>query len=231
MNLVNLEQMLHAIAIDYQLTASATGLSAPSAAVLAALRQVPREEFVLPEMRAYAHADNALPIACGQTISQPFIVALMTDLLQLQPGQRVLEIGTGSGYQAAVLACLVEQVFSLEIVPELADTARQRLRDLGYANIRMQIGDGYHGWPEQAPFDAIIVTAAADHVPEPLLQQLRSNGRMVIPVGCPSRHQVLRLIEKDDGGKLTSRDILDVSFVPLVGEHQPTSDTESSPAP
>jgi protein-L-isoaspartate(D-aspartate) O-methyltransferase len=229
MNPADLEQMLHAIAIDFQLTASATGLPGPSAAVLAALRQVPREKFVLPEMRAYAHADSALPIACGQTISQPFIVALMTDLLQLQAGQRVLEVGTGSGYQAAVLACLVEQVFSIEIIPDLADTARQRLQGLGYNNIQMKIGDGYHGWPEQAPFDAIIVTAAADHVPEPLLQQLRPAGRMVIPVGCPSRHQVLRLIEKDGGGKLTSRDILDVSFVPLVGEHEPTSHTESSP--
>jgi protein-L-isoaspartate(D-aspartate) O-methyltransferase len=229
MNPADLEQMLHAIAIDYQLTASSTGLPAPSAAVLSALRQVPREAFVSPKMRAYAHANSALPIACGQTISQPFIVALMTDLLQLQPGQRVLEIGTGSGYQAAVLASLVEQVFSLEIVPDLAQSARLRLQHLGYDHLRLKIGDGYHGWPEEAPFDAIIVTAAADHVPKPLLQQLRAPGRMIIPVGCPSRHQVLRLIEKAAQGTVTRRDILDVSFVPLVGEHQPTSPTESSP--
>jgi protein-L-isoaspartate(D-aspartate) O-methyltransferase len=222
MEAADLEQMLYAIAIDYELTASATELHQPSPSVMAALRQVPREEFVLPQMRHYAHADCPLPIACGQTISQPFIVALMTDLLQTQPGQRVLEIGTGSGYQAAILCCLVKQVYSLEIVAELAETARQRLQRLGYDNVLTRIGDGYHGWPEQAPFDAIIVTAAADHVPEPLLQQLRAGGRMVIPVGYPSRHQVLRLIEKDGQGQLSSRDILDVAFVPLVGDHEPT---------
>jgi protein-L-isoaspartate(D-aspartate) O-methyltransferase len=225
MNPANLEQMLHAIAIDYELTASATGLRAPSPLILDALRHVPREEFVSPEMRHYAHADSALPIACGQTISQPFIVALMTDLLQPQPGHRVLEVGAGSGYQTAILACLVGQVYSIEIISELANTARQRLQRLGYENIRIKVGDGYHGWPEHAPFDAIIVTAAADHVPEPLLQQLRPGGRMVIPVGCPSRHQVLRLIEKDGQGAPTSRDILDVSFVPLVGEHEPGNRT------
>jgi protein-L-isoaspartate(D-aspartate) O-methyltransferase len=223
MNPADLEQMLHAIAIDYELTASATGLHAPSPKVLEALRHVPRDEFVLPEMRLYAHADSALPIACGQTISQPFIVALMTDLLMEQAGLRVLEVGTGSGYQAAILACLFEQVYSLEIVTELADAARQRLQSLGYGNVRIRNDDGYHGWSEHAPFDAIIVTAAADHVPEPLVQQLRPGGSMMIPVGCPDRHQVLRLLEKDAQGVLTSRDILDVRFVPLVGEHEPAT--------
>ena len=166
-------------------TIEARGVSSPG--VLEAMRKVPRHRFVPKEYLDQAYEDHPLPIGYGQTISQPYIVAWMTELLDLQPGEKVLEIGTGSGYQAAVLAELEDiEVYSIEIVPELAESAMQRLKDLGYAGIRLKQGDGYYGWPEYAPFDAIIVTAAPDHLPSPLVKQLEQGGRIVIPIGSPA---------------------------------------------
>ena len=185
--------------------------------VLAAMAKVPREEFVPQNMRAQSYADSALPIGHDQTISQPFIVAYMTEQLRLQPTDRVLEIGTGSGYQAAVLAELAKDVYTIEIVEPLAKDASARLAQLGYNNAHVKIGDGYQGWPEVAPFDAIIVTCAPDKVPEPLAQQLKEGGRMIIPVGTGMMDQQLYLLEKKDG-ELAQRAILPVRFVPMAGE-------------
>jgi protein-L-isoaspartate(D-aspartate) O-methyltransferase len=184
--------------------------------VLRAMRSVPRHEFVLPEHRSLAYADRPLPIGLGQTISQPYIVALMTELIDPEPGDRLLEVGTGSGYQAAVAAELVAEVFSIEIVPELARTAAERLERLGVANVTVRAGDGYLGWPEHAPFDGILVTAGADHVPQPLVDQLRPGARMVIPVGDTSSDQVLQVIEKLPNGEVDVRDVALVRFVPLT---------------
>ncbi len=184
--------------------------------VLAAMRAVPRHEFVPAEMRAHAYADTPLPIGHGQTISQPYIVAFMTEQLALQPTQRVLEIGTGSGYQAAVLAKLVAEVFTIEIVEPLAQRAAADLARLGFKNVQVRAGDGYQGWPEAAPFDAIIVTCAPDHVPEPLVRQLKEGGRMVIPVGEFGAQQ-LYVLEKR-GGKIERRAVLPVRFVPMTGK-------------
>ena len=186
------------------------------ARVLAAMRAVPRHEFVPAELRARAYEDSPLPIGHGQTISQPYIVAFMTEQLAPQPGQRVLEIGTGSGYQAAVLSKLVAEVFTIEIVEPLATRAAADLARLGCKNVRVRAGDGYQGWPDAAPFDAIIVTCAPDHVPEPLVRQLREGGRMVIPVG-EDGVQELCVLEKRDG-KIERRAVLPVRFVPMTGE-------------
>ncbi|MFQ3595800.1 MAG: protein-L-isoaspartate(D-aspartate) O-methyltransferase [Sphingomonadaceae bacterium] len=188
--------------------------------VLAALRAVPRAAFVLPEWRAEAEADTALPIAHGQTISQPTIVALMTHLIRPEAGHRVLEIGTGSGYQAAVLSPLVDEVFTIEIIPELAASARAALARQGYANVQVRVGDGFAGWPEEAPFDGILVTAAAPRVPAPLVAQLKPGGRMVIPVGPAGGIQRLVLVEKDKDGVVRERPVTDVRFVPMTGEAQ-----------
>jgi len=185
--------------------------------VLAALAKVPREAFVPENMRAQSYADSALPIGHDQTISQPFIVAYMTEQLRLQPTDRVLEIGTGSGYQAAVLAELAKDVYTIEIVEPLAKDASARLAQLGYNNAHAKIGDGFHGWPEVAPFDAIIVTCAPDKVPQPLTQQLKEGGRMIIPVGTGMMDQQLYLLEKKDG-ELAQRAILPVRFVLMAGE-------------
>jgi protein-L-isoaspartate(D-aspartate) O-methyltransferase len=185
--------------------------------VLAAMAKVPREVFVPENMRAQSYADSALPIGHEQTISQPFIVAYMTEQLRLQPTDRVLEIGTGSGYQAAVLAELAKDVYTIEIVEPLAKEASARLARLDYNNAHVKIGDGYQGWPEVAPFDAIIVTCAPDKVPEPLAQQLKEGGRMIIPVGSGMMDQQLYLLEKKDG-ELAQRAILPVRFVPMAGE-------------
>jgi protein-L-isoaspartate(D-aspartate) O-methyltransferase len=182
-----------------------------------AMEQVPRDSFVLPEMIDRAFDDGPLPIGQGQTISQPYIVALMTDLLEPQPTQNILEIGTGSGYQAAILAQLVQQVYSLEIITSLAVEAADLLFRLGYSNIEVKTGDGHTGWPEHAPYDGIIITAAATHLPPALIDQLRPGGRLVIPVGRPYLSQELVLIQKDLAGKLHSKDILDVAFVPMTG--------------
>lgn len=194
--------------------------------VLAALRRVPRHRFVPEAYRAHAYEDNPLPIGEDQTISQPYIVGLMSELADVQPGERVLEIGTGSGYQAAVLAELAspEQVYTIEILPSLAETARRTLDALGYTAIHTKVGDGYLGWPEAAPFDAIVVTAAPEHVPQPLTEQLAAGGRLVIPVGPGGIHQTLRVITKRPDGSFDSRDVIPVAFVPLVRE-------KSSPSP
>ncbi len=183
--------------------------------VLSAMRSVPRHEFVPEELRPGAYRDAPLPIGEGQTISQPYIVALMTEALGLEGGEKVLEVGTGSGYQAAVLDEIVDQVFTVEIHESLAQRARETLAHLGYADIQVRAGDGYRGWPEEAPFDAIVVTAAPDHVPEPLLQQLRVGGRLVLPVG--RKRQVLQVWTRTEEG-FENRNLVPVQFVPMTGE-------------
>ncbi len=187
--------------------------------VMSAMLTVPRHEFVPAEQREYAYENRPLPIGYGQTISQPYIVALMTDLLELTEESKLLEIGTGSGYQAAVAAQLVKTVYTIEIVEPLAKEADRRFQRLGYGNIVNKAGDGYYGWTEYAPFDAIIVTAAASHVPPPLVRQLKPGGRMVIPVGSRFQTQQLLLITKDGAGIIRTRQILPVRFVPLTGKH------------
>ena len=184
--------------------------------VLAAISKVPREEFVPQDSRAASYTDQPLPIGYGQTISQPYIVAFMTEQLRLSKNDRVLEIGTGSGYQAAVLAELVAEVYSIEIVEPLEKTAEATLQRLGYKNVHAKVGDGYKGWPEHAPFDAITVTCAPDHVPKPLIDQLKEGGRMIIPVGSFG-DQELYLLEKKNG-QLQRRAVLPVRFVPMAGE-------------
>jgi protein-L-isoaspartate(D-aspartate) O-methyltransferase len=187
--------------------------------VLLVLGRVPRHEFVAPLLRFNAYDNRPLPIGHGQTISQPYIVAVMTDYAKVGAGDTALEIGTGSGYQAAVLAELGAKVSSIEIVEPLALEAAARLRRLGYAGVATKIGDGYHGWPERGPFDVIVVTAAASHVPPPLLRQLKPGGRMVIPIGAPFQTQQLVLVEKRDDGAVTTRQMMPVRFVPLTGGH------------
>ncbi len=204
------------IAAEFAETANTTGRHALSAPVRAALASVPRETFVPPSERFLAYLNCPLPIGHGQTISQPYIVAIMTELLDLKPTDTVLEIGTGCGYQTAILARLAAHVASVEIVEDLAVAASQRLAALGYRNIDFKIGDGAAGWPERGPFDAIIVTAAAAAVPAALLAQLKPGGRMVIPLGRPSEPQTLQRIEKHADGTITARDVLPVAFVPLV---------------
>lgn len=194
-----------------------TGRITLSPRVMAAMGKVERHRFVPPDSATQAYLSRPLPIGEGQTISQPFVVALMTDLLEVSPGEKVLEIGTGSGYQAAVLAELGARVFSIEILPALARAADQALRDAGYAGILLRVGDGWVGWPEQAPFDAIIVTAAPDRMPVRLVEQLRPGGRMVIPLGPQGEAQELIVAEKQVDGSLLRRRVLPVSFVPLVG--------------
>jgi protein-L-isoaspartate(D-aspartate) O-methyltransferase len=184
--------------------------------VLEAMRTVPRHEFVADAYKADAYSDTPLPTSHGQTISQPYIVALMTELAEPKPEHRVLEVGTGSGYQAAILSGLVRDVYSIELVAELASTARQRLDRLGYKNIRVRQGDGYLGWPEVAPFDSILVTAGAPEIPQPLVRQLKPGGKMIIPVGDVSGDQVLQVVEKDAEGKVRVRNVIPVRFVPLL---------------
>lgn len=188
--------------------------------VLAAMRRVPRHVFVPAELRNQAYENWPLPIGYEQTISQPYIVALMTDFLDVDSDDIVLEVGTGSGYQAAVLAELAAHVYTIEIVKPLARQAAKRLAKLGYANVTTRIGDGYQGWPSHAPFDAIIVTAGADHVPPPLIQQLKPGGKMIIPVDDGLFSQDLTLVEKSPSGAVEMRKLLPVRFVPLTGDHQ-----------
>lgn len=186
-----------------------------NARVLQAMRTVPRHEFVPEQLVDHAYEDRALPIEQNQSISQPYIVALMTELLDPRKSDRVLEIGTGTGYQAAVLSGLVRQVYTIELLDELATSARQRLRRLGYSNVEVRAGDGYAGWPEQAPFDKIIVTAAPESVPQALVNQLKPGGVMVIPAGSFGR-QDLTVVEKDRKGTVRTRTVLPVQFVPMV---------------
>ncbi len=188
--------------------------------VLKAMRVVPRHAFVRPAEQRYAYIDRPLPIDMDQTISQPFIVAFMTDALKLNHDSKVLEIGTGSGYQAAVCAEIAQKVYTIEIVEKLARSAKKRLKELGYPNVFVRAGDGYFGWPEHGPFDAIIGTAAAGHIPEPLVKQLKPGGRMILPHGSPRGFQYLVLITKDKKGKLLREEVLEVRFVPMTGEVQ-----------
>jgi protein-L-isoaspartate(D-aspartate) O-methyltransferase len=206
--------MVAEIAAESVFASGETGKAALDPRVLEAMGRVPRHEFVPLELRPYAYANTPLPIGCDKTISQPYICALMTDLLQLEPGDRVLEIGSGMGYQAAVLAGLARAVYSVEIIPELHQQAKRRLGKL--ANVELRLGNGYYGWPEHAPFDKIICTAAPDLVPPPLLQQLKPGGRMAIPAGLADA-QRLMLVEKDKSGKTSLREVLRVRFSLLEG--------------
>lgn len=185
-------------------------------AVVQAMRSVPREEFVPDHLRRAAYDDRALPIACGQTISQPSVVAFMTEQLALRPGDRVLEIGTGSGYQAAVLAVIVREVYTIERLPALAKAAAARLTRLGVMNVHVRTGDGTLGWPEAAPFDAAMITAAAPEVPPAVVDQVREGGRVILPLGGPFEDQVLVLLERRPGGELAQRRLWPVRFVPLI---------------
>jgi protein-L-isoaspartate(D-aspartate) O-methyltransferase len=213
------QAMLQLIEQEVLLTAKYIGSERLSAEVAAAMGSVPRHAFVPRDQRRYAYENRPLAIGYGQTISQPYIVALMTELARLRQGDRVLEVGTGSGYQAAVLAQLTDQVFTIEIIEPLGRRAAERFREQGYDSIQARIGDGYYGWQEAAPFDVILVTAAADHIPPPLIRQLKPGGRMVIPVGGRFQVQQLLLVEKDEQGRVTTRQILPVRFVPLTGDH------------
>ena len=210
-------RLLKEIAAEAQSTAGYTGIAAFAPRVMAALAAVPRHEFVPAEERISAYLDIPLPIGHGQTISQPYIVALMTDLLELEPGAKVLEVGAGSGYQAAVLAKLAREVHAVEIVPVLARACRERLARLGIANVTVHEGDGAAGLPDEAPFEAIMVTAAARRVPPALVEQLKPGGRMAIPLGEPWSTQELVLLEKKARGETDMRPVLPVRFVPLTG--------------
>lgn len=217
------EEMRRAMVADIRVIARNVGPVAGKSAigphVLNVMERVPRHLFVPKALRSHAYEDRPLPIGYGQTISQPYIVALMTDLLGLEGGDSVLEVGTGSGYQAAVLAHLVRRVHTIEIVPELAEISARLFERLGYMSVSRRQGDGYYGWPEKAPFDAIVVTAAASHVPPPLIAQLKPGGRMIIPLGNPFFTQVLMIVEKGRDGTIGTRQVLPVRFVPLTGEH------------
>jgi len=210
------EQMVAAITADTIFACASIGKAALGQRVMATLGKVPRHEFVPVELQPFAYANVPLPIGFGKTISQPFIVGLMTDLLAIDAGDAVLEIGTGLGYQAAVLAELAQKVYSVEILEELANQARQRLRQQKYTNIEFKIGNGYYGWPEHAPYDKIIVTAAPDLIPPPLIEQLKPGGMMVIPAGLAEAQRLL-LVEKDVSGALTTTEILPVRFTQLEG--------------
>lgn len=211
--------MIAEILHDVKLTASIINRESFDARVIQAMKTVPRHEFVPSDQLPSAYENRPLPIGYGQTISQPYIVALMTDLLRPQREHKVLEIGTGSGYQAAVLSELVDSVYSVEIIKKLGEKSARILNRLGYKSIQTRIADGYNGWPEQAPFDAIIVTAAISHIPPPLVKQLKQGGRMVIPVGTRFQTQYLTLVEKDAEGNITTRQLLPVRFVPFTGGH------------
>ncbi len=213
------ERMVEDILALWSMTERDLGGREPDERVMKVMGKVPRHEFVGSSQTRYAYANRPLPIGHGQTISQPYIVALMTVLAGVDEKSRVLELGTGSGYQAAVLAEIVSQVYTIEIIAPLADSASKRLTRLGYDNVTVRHGDGYYGWKERAPFDAILVTAAASHIPPPLVDQLKIGGRMVIPVGSGFAVQQLVLVEKLGVDRVRVRQILPVRFVPLTGEH------------
>jgi protein-L-isoaspartate(D-aspartate) O-methyltransferase len=212
--------MLEAIRDSTADTVEYTGRRKLSEQVMAQMAAVPRHEFVGEDMKSRAYLNSALPITHGQTISQPFIVALMTDFLDPEPDHVVLEVGTGSGYQAAVLSGLVKHIYSIEIIAGLTESARRVLDRLGYDNITLRTGDGYLGWPEHAPFDGIIVTAAADNIPPPLVEQLKPGGKLIIPVESRGGFQELILVTKGENGSTRERSVLPVRFVPLTGDHQ-----------
>ena len=212
-------RLLTEISQDVMDTRSYIGKSTLDERVMRTIGMVGRHRFVSADLQSRAYENRPLPIGYGQTISQPYIVALMTDLLELEAGDVVLEIGTGSGYQAAILSRLVRQVYSIEIIPELAKSASKRLSRLGFDNVEVQNKDGYYGWQEHAPFDAIIVTAAISHIPPPLVRQLKPGGVLMIPVGPVFQVQQLSLVNKDPEGELTTRQILPVRFVPFTGKH------------
>jgi protein-L-isoaspartate(D-aspartate) O-methyltransferase len=214
-------RMVAEIAAMARETGGETGRPKFGDAVMAAMAKVPRHRFVPFLQEAFAYDNRPLPIGEGQTISQPYIVALMTDLLDPKPGDRVLEVGTGSGYQAAVLAELVAKVHTIEIVEPLGKRATQLLGELGYRNVEVRIGDGYGGWPAAAPFDSIVVTAAPAAIPQPLVDQLKPGGRMVIPVGGSSEVQQLLVVEKQADGRTTTKRTLPVRFVPLTRDQGP----------
>lgn len=208
--------MIADIESEVKYTRSMIGKDELDPRVMEAMARVPREEFVPPELEYAAFDNGPLPIGHGQTISQPYIVALMTDMLQLEPDHRVLEVGTGSGYQTAILSLLCERVYTMEVVKELSEAAASLLERRGYYNIETRAGSGYDGWAEYAPYDGIIVTAAATHIPPALIEQLKPGGRLVIPVGQPYSHQELMLVEKDQRGGSHVKSVLGVAFVPLV---------------
>jgi protein-L-isoaspartate(D-aspartate) O-methyltransferase len=213
--------MLADIESEVKYTRSYIGKNKLDDRVMDAMAKVPRDAFVPKPVKHLAFDNGPLPIGLGQTISQPYIVALMTDLLQLKPDHSVLEIGTGSGYQTAVLSILCKQVYTLERLPELYRSAKEHFKELGYNNIECCVGNGYEGWPEHAPYDAIIVTASATHIPEPLIEQLKSGGNLVIPVGLPPMHQELLLVKKDLQGDISVDSLLGVAFVPLINDNIP----------
>jgi len=216
---VKRERLLNEINAYFAMTGVETGKPELSVAVSKAMAKVPRHEFVPAEQRGRAYLNRPLPIGYGQTVSQPYIVALMTELLEVKTGDTVLEIGTGSGYQAAILAELVDHVYTIEIIQALGEQASDRLQGLGYDNITARVGDGYYGWEQHAPFEAIIVTAAASHIPPPLVRQLKPGGKMIIPVGSRFMTQYLVMVEKDTTGAVIARQLLPVNFVPLTGGH------------
>ena len=212
-------QMVNEIREMVRETSSYIGKKSLNERVIQAMAKVPRHEFVPDDMRSYAYENRPLPIGEEQTISQPYIVALMTDLADVDEDAVVLEVGTGSGYQAAVLAELAGHVYTIEIIESLGERARAILAKLNYRNVTVRIGDGYHGWAEHAPFDAILVTAAPEQVPQPLIDQLKPGGRLVVPVGRPFGGQSLKLLVKKESGEIETKDILPVGFVPLTGDH------------
>ncbi len=218
--------MIEVIESELKYTRSMIGRDKFAPRVMEAMGKVPRDEFVPEDLKFSAFDNGPIPIGHGQTISQPYIVALMTDLLDLEPDHVVLEVGTGSGYQTAILSQLCKQVYSIEVIAALSEAAETRFKKLGYNNIETRVGNGYQGWPEHAPYDGIIVTAAATYIPEPLKEQLKPGGKMVIPVGLPLMHQELMLVEKDQEGEVNVSPILGVAFVPLVDN--PATDTNDT---
>ena len=216
----DMQRMLNDIEMEVDLTRHLIGKNSFDDRVMAAMKQVPRHDFLPADLRYCAYDNGPAPIGSGQTISQPYIVALMSDLLNTKPSDIILEIGTGSGYQAAILSQLVQQVYSVEIIEHLATTAHNRLNKMGYDNVEVRNDDGYFGWPEHAPYDGVIVTAAAPHIPQSLIDQLRTGARLVIPVGLPYSYQELMVVEKKANGEIETWKVLGVGFVPLTGEHE-----------
>jgi protein-L-isoaspartate(D-aspartate) O-methyltransferase len=216
----NLQHMLNDIEMEVYLTRHLIDKNALDDRVMAAMKKVPRQEFLPVGLRYCAYDNSPVPIGSGQTISQPYMVALMSDLLNTKSSDIILEIGTGSGYQAAILSQLVQHVYSMEIIEDLVTTARKRLNKLGYNNVDIRNDDGYFGWPEHAPYNGIIVTAAAPHIPQPLIDQLAVGARLIIPIGLPYNYQELMVVEKKVNAEIEVRKILGVSFVPLTRQHE-----------